>query len=233
MLNFLENPWVVGICGGIISGIIVYFFTELLCKRKGNANYLERVNRANLDLIHILKPYVVEKGLPSEEVIDAILLSTSRKHEVKCDDMYSVRIICEELIREIIEDTYIPSDKKQEYSQQLSEYLHRMNSEQSKASHTSDMEREMRAQRNAENASFYRKASTILSCTLAVFSFAFTMLSLIAPVLGPFLSNQNTGTKVGITVLVSVAFTITIVGSLLLSVIQNLSSPKKGKHSTK
>ena len=233
MLNFLENPWVVGICGGIISGIIVYFFTELLCKKKGNSNYLERVNRANLDMIHILKPYVVEKGLPSEEVIDAILLSTSRKHGVKCDDLYSVRIICEELIREIIEDTYIPSDKKQEYSQQLGEYLHRMNSEQSKASHTSDMEREMRAQRNVENASFYRKASTFLSCTLAVFSFVFTMLSLIAPVLGPFLSNQNTGTKVGITVLVSVAFTITIVGSLLLSVIQNLSSPKKGKHSPK
>ena len=102
MLDFLQNQWVVGIGGGIISGIIVFFITKWLFQRKDNSKYLEQIANANLDIIRTLKPYIAEKGLPEKEIIDAIISSTARKYKVKNDELYSIRIICEELIREII-----------------------------------------------------------------------------------------------------------------------------------
>ena len=109
MLAFLQNSWVVGIGGGIVSGIIVYFITNWLYKRKDNSKYLEQINRANMDIIQALKPYVAERGLPEKEIVDAIIVSTARKYKVKCDELYSIRIICEELIREIVENVYVAS----------------------------------------------------------------------------------------------------------------------------
>ena len=43
MLDFLQNQWVVGIGGGIISGIIVFFITKWLFQRKDNSKYLEQI----------------------------------------------------------------------------------------------------------------------------------------------------------------------------------------------
>ena len=48
MLDFLQNQWVVGIGGGIISGIIVFFITKWLFQRKDNSKYLEQIANANL-----------------------------------------------------------------------------------------------------------------------------------------------------------------------------------------
>lgn len=111
MLDFLQNSWVVGIGGGIISGIIVYIITNWMYKRKDNSKYLEQINRANTDIIHALKPYVAEKGLPEKEIVDAIIVSTARKYKVKSEELYSIRIICEELIREIVENVYVSVEK--------------------------------------------------------------------------------------------------------------------------
>ena len=69
MLDFLQNQWVVGIGGGIISGIIVFFITKWLFQRKDNSKYLEQIANANLDIIRTLKPYIAEKGLPEKTIM--------------------------------------------------------------------------------------------------------------------------------------------------------------------
>lgn len=170
MFNFLQNQWVVGIGAGIISGIIVYFITKWMFQRKDNSKYIEQINVANLEIIRTLKPYIAEKGLPEKEIIDAIILSTARKYQVKSAELYSIRIICEELIREIIENVYVSSDKKQEYSKQLREYLHKLNSEQDKSLLVSDIERELQNTTNHNNINYKHKISETLSFLLAIFS---------------------------------------------------------------
>lgn len=65
-----------------------------------------------MDIIQALKPYVAERGLPEKEIVDAIIVSTARKYKVKCDELYSIRIICEELIREIVENVYVARREK-------------------------------------------------------------------------------------------------------------------------
>lgn len=49
-------------------------------------------------------------------------MSTARNYSVEVHDMYTISVFCEELIREIISDVYVSSDKKKEYTDSLITY---------------------------------------------------------------------------------------------------------------
>ena len=123
MTTFFQNQWVVSIVAGIISGVIVYFILEWALQQREHSEHLKQINTANLEIIHMLKPYIIEKGLPDIEIIDALIISTARKYNLERIELYSVHILCEELMRDIIENVYVASDKKQEYSVHLKQFL--------------------------------------------------------------------------------------------------------------
>ncbi|MGI6256902.1 MAG: hypothetical protein ACOYJU_02430 [Anaerovoracaceae bacterium] len=176
MLEFLQYQWVVGSGTGIISGIIVYLITKYIFQRKDKSKYLEQINMANIEIIRTLKPYVAEKGLPEKEIIDAIIISTARKYKVNSDELFSIRIICEELIREIVENVYVSSDRKQDYSKQLTEYLHDLDVQQVKALLTTDIEKEYENIKNAERIDYKKRLTTVLSLMLSLVA---SLLSLV------------------------------------------------------
>lgn len=117
--KFFQNNWVLGICTGLISSIIVYFLTTWLSFKISKHDYLKRVKLANDKVVLILKSYLVNNNLPSVKVIDAVIASVSREFDVKIVDLYSISIFCEELIRQIIENTYISNDIKNNYIENL------------------------------------------------------------------------------------------------------------------
>ena len=123
MLSILSNQWVVGIGAGIISGVIVYFLTRWLLGRKDNSKHIEQINMANEEIIRILRPYVAEEGLPNKDIVNAILASSSRKYNLQQNEVYSIRVVCEELIKETLENVYVSCSKKQEYSMSINDYL--------------------------------------------------------------------------------------------------------------
>lgn len=173
--NIFSNAWVVGIVGGIISGIIVYFITRWLFERKDKSKHLENINNANLDIIRLLKPYVAERGLPEKEIIDAIILSTARKYGVKSEELYSIRIICEEIIREIIENVYVSSEKKQEYTNNLKEYLHELNVERDKSLLITDLEKEIKNSMLSSKENYRKDFLSTLSMLLSILAATLTM----------------------------------------------------------
>lgn len=177
MVELLQNQWVVGICGGIVSGIIVFFITKWLFERKDNSKYLEQISAANVDIIRTLKPYIAEKGLPEKEIIDAIIFSTARKHKVKSEELYSLRIVCEELIREIIENVYVSTDKKREYSIQLKEYLHQLTIERDKSLLISDIQNEIKNLETSDKYEYKRKLTTAFSMAISIFTVILTFLT--------------------------------------------------------
>ena len=124
----IQNPWSIGVAGaGIVSVatvfFIVFFVAGPLRRRRNAAKHLGLINAANDEVIRTLKPYIAQQGFPDKEIIDAIVISTARKYKVSCREMYSVRIICEELGREIIENVYLTSARKQECATSLKNYL--------------------------------------------------------------------------------------------------------------
>ena len=170
MVGFLQNEWVVGIGGGIVSGIIVFFITKVILQRKDDSKYLQQINQGNLDIIRALKPYISEKGLPQKEIVDAIIISTSRKYKVNSAELYSVRIVCEELIREIIENIYVSADKKKEYCVQLTDYLQSVNKEQDEVNTIADIQNEFKNKEFTERSESRRKMSTTISIIISLYT---------------------------------------------------------------
>lgn len=212
MLSFLQNSWVVGIGGGIISGIIVYFITNWLYKRKDNSKYLEQISRANMDIIQDLKPYVAERGLPDKEIVDAIIVSTARKYKVKSNELYSIRIICEELIREIVENVYVSSEKKQEFAKQLQDYLHKLESEKSTEFLISEIENEYKNLTRFKETNYRRKTATMISTLLSIFTAMLTILfSLMAFVGKDLLNMHNFSNEYEMSIVIILCTTVSII----------------------
>lgn len=50
-MEIIKNTWFVGISTGIISGIVVFFFTKWIMDRKERVEYFKRVSNANQNII--------------------------------------------------------------------------------------------------------------------------------------------------------------------------------------
>lgn len=118
ILIFFSNNWIVGILSGILSGL----GTQFILSRFNSYRKLKQMLEANKVLIEILKPYIAENGLPSKSVVKSLIESIARKYNIKRENMYSIDDICEELIREVMEDIYLPIENKYEYIEQLQIY---------------------------------------------------------------------------------------------------------------
>lgn len=121
-MGILANSWVIGIVTGIVSGLLVFFATTFLFDNKRKREYAQHKKEANADVINALKPYIAEQGLPDYEVLCSLINSTSRKYYVNTEDMLTPSQVCEELIREIMSDVYITSEKKKEYAESVAVY---------------------------------------------------------------------------------------------------------------
>lgn len=113
--------------------------------------------------------------MPEKEIIDAIILSTARKYKVKSEELYSIRVVCEELIREIVENVYVSSDKKQEYTQQLKEYLHNLNNERDKSLLITEIEKEIKNNSKINKVEYRNKIVSTLSIMFSILAATLTM----------------------------------------------------------
>lgn len=180
MWFIMENPWTISVGAGIISGVIVFFIVlcmaKLLFQRKDDVKHLELIATANSEVIRTLKPYIAEQGLPEKEIIDAIILSIARKYKINCEELYSIRIICEELVREIVENVYVSSSRKQEYVSHLKDYLVDLDTTRDKSLLVTEIERERRSIENADRVHYRRRLSTVISVMTSMFAFVLTAL---------------------------------------------------------
>lgn len=176
MLAFFKNAWFIAISSGIISGLVVFFVTKWIMKKKTNSEYLKEVRQANYSVISALKPYIAENGLPDIQTIQAVIQSISRKHGVKNTDMYSIKEYCEELIREILENVYVSSEKKKQYSEQLVLYINQL--EHTRLIDAQDYEHQIRALDN--NRSRYGTDAKLLSLVLSLMATMVTAFSVLS-----------------------------------------------------
>ena len=50
-----------------------------------------------------MKPYVIDRGFPEIEIVEALIKATARKYNISSKQMFSISDLCEELIKEITE----------------------------------------------------------------------------------------------------------------------------------
>lgn len=114
-----SNPWIVGIIGGIISGLFVFFVTNFLVNKVSKKEYFNQVNQANQELVSLLIVSVSEGELPSLTILQSLASSISRKYNVKQQDVNTVKDTLEDLIREIFDTNFISVENKIEVSEKL------------------------------------------------------------------------------------------------------------------
>ena len=113
--DILNNQWVINIGTGLVVYIITNVSSRFIINKATNKEKQRQIENANKEVIRILKPYIVEKRFLNEQIIISIINSISRKYKLNNADIYNVKEICEELIKEILENSYVDKEKKAEY----------------------------------------------------------------------------------------------------------------------
>lgn len=114
-----DNPWFVGIGGGIVSGLLVFIITSSIVNKVSRKEYYKKVKEANREIIALLIMSVSEGRIPSLSVIESLLKSLTRSYGVKDGDLNNISETLEDLIKEIFETRFVSNDKKNELSEAL------------------------------------------------------------------------------------------------------------------
>lgn len=119
MGGLLNNPWVVGIGGGVLSGFLVAVFSRYLFQKRDNREYAQKVASVNREVLYALRPGISEGMIPSISILISLIASTARRYGVDEKDAYSPIVIADELIKEVMDSSFISSKAKNEFCESI------------------------------------------------------------------------------------------------------------------
>lgn len=119
-MNWLNNPWVVGIGGGILSGLVVAWVSRMLLSKREDRERLQKVQAANRELIFAIRPGISEGVLPSPAIVDALIESTSRRYGVNSWELHGSVQLAEELTKDVMDSSFLSAKAKLDYCERLS-----------------------------------------------------------------------------------------------------------------
>ena len=114
-MEYLSNPWIIGIGTGIISGLLVYWITNLIVHKRANKEYQQSLRAANNEILYTKRPFIVDKIIPPIQVVRSLLSSTARKYNVNQKDLYSIEVLVDDLTKEVLENPFLTSEVGMSY----------------------------------------------------------------------------------------------------------------------
>jgi hypothetical protein len=118
-VEILSNPWFIGIGGGILSGLIVTVISRALLSRRDDREYAQKVLGANREVVYAVRPGISEGLVPTVDVLDSLVEATSRKYGVDRKDLYRPFEIAQELMKEVMDSSFISAKTKEDYCTRL------------------------------------------------------------------------------------------------------------------
>jgi hypothetical protein len=103
----------------VLSGLIVTLITRYLFSRRDNREYVQKVEAVNREVVYALRPGISEGHIPTEEVLESLINATARKYRVSRDDTFQPKQIAEELIKQVMDSSFISSETKKNYCETL------------------------------------------------------------------------------------------------------------------
>lgn len=157
-MDWLQNGWVTGIGGGVISGLIVYFITSWFFSNQSKRELNRKLALANQEVVLAVRQGVPEARVPTTAVLEALIKATARRHGVPPEELYGPSEVAQDLIKEVMDSSFISAETKEAYCQQLSEL-----------DKPEDAEPKTEAEREQRRYSSWRSLQTMaLSITLAL-----------------------------------------------------------------
>lgn len=118
-MDLISNPWVIGIGGGILSGLIVGYISKLIFSNRDTREYAQKVSRANHEVLYAVRSGISEGVIPTNRVLKSLIEATARKYSVDLADVYDLDDVSSELIREVMDSSFIAASAKQEFCEKL------------------------------------------------------------------------------------------------------------------
>ena len=115
MDDLIANPWIVGIGGGVISSLIVFFITKFFLSKKENKEYEQKVRLATNEVVYAVRPLVIDKAIPANDVLAALRSAIAVKYGVKVSDIIGIKQLVSILVLEILSNSFLNSSQKNEY----------------------------------------------------------------------------------------------------------------------
>lgn len=176
MEDVLNNPWVVGIVGGMISGFAVFLMSNVIISRRERRELRHQIRLANSEVIHSTRPLIVDKVLPEAGWLDPVLNSTAKKYGVNKEDMYDLGCLSDDIIGEIMGNPFLSSKQKVEYCEFVSRLTGNEKAEQPDAA--------PQLQGAAEKDFFGDKRRRDISLVLGVATFGSVLLGILSSSIG-------------------------------------------------
>lgn len=156
--DFLNNNWTIS----ILTGLVVFFVTDFYKRIREKKNYLIKVNTVNRELFNSIKMCIPEENMPSPQMLLSMHRSTARIHNVKINDVDSLPMIFDDLIKEIMDSNFLSYDNKINYCEKIlsleievNKYIAEKTYEESNTT-------------RLENRNYKRKASILTSAIASV-----------------------------------------------------------------
>lgn len=119
--GWVSNPWFVGVVGSIPGGFLVNWLTGLVLGRRENREYLQKINGANREIVYAIRPGISEGQIPTADVLSSLINATARRYSVEASDLYTPAQISEELVKEVMDSSFISSVQKADFCSRLTE----------------------------------------------------------------------------------------------------------------
>lgn len=176
IIGFVNNPWFVGIAGGIFSGLITTWIGRKVFSGKDKKEYLQKVEATNKEIVYSLRSAISDAIHHDRKVILSLMAATARKNGVLLKDIYTIKEITEDLIKEVIDSSFIPSDYKKNFCETLSKiYLHAEPATE-ESSENYIYAKEQAAHLSRKNESIIASATTLLGVMVALLTFALSFI---------------------------------------------------------
>lgn len=117
--DIFSNPWVVGIGGGILSSLIVTLLTRALLSGRDKREFAQTLSTANREIVYAVRPSIPEGIVPNADLLDALVRATARKYGVNSKDLYQPHEVAQDLIKEVMDSSFISAKTKEEYCSRL------------------------------------------------------------------------------------------------------------------
>lgn len=118
-MDFFSNPWVIGIGGGSLSGFFVLYVQKAIFSNKDSKEYAQKLSQANHEVLYAVRPGISEDIIPDNNILKHLISATAKKYGVDSSDMNDLNAISSDLIKEVMDSSFISSSSKKNYCDKL------------------------------------------------------------------------------------------------------------------
>ena len=119
MDNLFGNTWVSGVVSSLIASVIVFCITQIYNVVK----HKKRIDAGNNFVLNQLRAYVVDEGIPTDDILNALRRSAARRFKVRESELLSLPDFMEETVAEILGNVYLKKAEQSQYLSTLNRYL--------------------------------------------------------------------------------------------------------------